>query len=304
MIGTPISVRSTAELYYVPVFYEDNCVHIVTVLQDGSTYSMSSGRMFADIINQLTPGYYYIEDDAESDVVYLKGDSLKIAIDGDFCPDYDNIGNSERTIISEKDEITVDMFGNGLYRVEDVAVRGQNSYSLSINTRFPNGGAYGYCWLCAACEISVYFGGSNVGLEAAHIEVHGPIYPPSGHTLYNCPGAMLPTDINTVVNHYAGKTASLSYSLTAYQTMQSIYSSQNPIYSSWKYYDGENWHGHAMVIVGYVYITEPGSFTYVLHDSNDISGNRYAYSTYSVTSVTYPVGSNNYTWMYSLYNWN
>ncbi len=113
-IGVPISVRNTSGLYYVPFFYEGRCIHIANVLRTDNSYSMSSGKMFADVLNRLDSGNYYFEADTGNNIIYLKGNNIKIAIDGNFPKNYDNIGNDEKDIVPEKDELSVDIFDSFL----------------------------------------------------------------------------------------------------------------------------------------------------------------------------------------------
>ncbi len=75
---------------------------------------MSSGKMFADVLNRLDSGNYYFEADTGNNIIYLKGNNIKIAIDGNFPKNYDNIGNDEKDIVPEKDELSVDIFDSFL----------------------------------------------------------------------------------------------------------------------------------------------------------------------------------------------
>ena len=163
--------------------------------------------------------------------------------------------------------------------------------ALNIGPIFPNGGKYGYCWLCVACEISEYFGGSGVTLSSAHSVAHG-----TSHTLYNCPSGNR-DDVNTVVDYYTGKTGTKTGALSAYQTVLAI-GNNDPVCSVWKHGSA----GHYMLIAGYSYDPNNYDFSFIIHDPN-YTVPVYLYCSYYAISFSYQINSDYYTWTYSLYNW-
>lgn len=64
---------------------------------------------------------------------------------------------------------------------------------------FPNNGVPGYCWLCSACDISKYLGGTNVNLLTAHNYVHG-----NSHYLLDCLQGTF-ADVKNIIYFYTQK---------------------------------------------------------------------------------------------------
>lgn len=110
IIGKPISVRNTSDYYYIPVFVENKCIHIITVSKKGNQFSMNSGIMFSDVLNHLNSGCYCFENDSEQGVIYLRGNNVKIAVDGNLGLNFENVANSDEHVESQSDEKVVDIF--------------------------------------------------------------------------------------------------------------------------------------------------------------------------------------------------
>lgn len=293
--GKPIYIRNTEDVYYVLVFKEGKCVYILKMFKVDDSYNSISAPLFADTVNQLPKGEYYFEEDDKA--TYLVGRNLKIPVDGNFLHTYESVDDNPIFNEKKEDEAEIDIFEFLTYGFSESANRNTESYTISVSPRFANGGVYGYCWLCCACEISSYYGATNVGMSLAHLAVHGPPEPPYGHTLDNCPGGSA-NDINYVVNYFTNKTGTVTGKLTALQTKNQI-NSLKPIQSLWTYYIGSVTYGHAMLIVGYIHNTDTGTFTYILHDPDDVTTNKSVNTTYNESNVYYY----SFKWTGSIYDW-
>lgn len=293
--GMPISVRGTDNIYYIPVFNATKCVAVIMLGVDAyGNYCMQMSKYFADIINDLPCGIYFFEKEANE--ICLKSEATKIVVSANRYLDFKNVAsdiNDEFDITLQKNETLIDLYNESFYTsFESDSNRTMTEVKLSIGPIEPNGGAYGYCWLCCALEISDYYGGINTSLSAGHNIAHG-----SAHTLYNCQEGTR-DDVNAVVDEYTGKTGIKTGALTANQTVISIAQSK-PIDSVWK----NGTLGHSMVIIGYSYDPNNYGFEYIIHDPNYSGSNVHLAASYYATSVSYQIGSNYFTWMYSLYNW-
>lgn len=305
-VGKPISVRGVSEYYYVPVFSQDKCINIITVSKYEDDYIMKSGKSFSEVINGLPKNEtYYFEKMFEADpyqsAIYIKGRNTKIAIEAFHSCDYRNECNGEQDLLIEEDENEVTFPVDYIANITIPSSNRSSGY-ITVSPRFQNGGQYGYCWLCCACEISSYYGGSGIGLEGGHLVSHGSPQSPYGHSLYSCPGGSM-YDVNAVVYYYTGKSGTITTPLYAAATVSSI-NNQKPIVSGWIYSSGSTTYAHAMVIVGYNKSDYSNNFMYVVHDPNNIISDNYVSSSYSATNVVYPINGYNLSWVESIYNWN
>ena len=173
------------------------------------------------------------------------------------------------------------------------------SASLDIPNIY-NAGHPGYCWLCAAVGICVYYG-HTVDMSVAHNYAHN-----TYHMLLNCTGGTLQEALN-VMNHFAGVNGTIiNDKLTYYQVMVEIRNGR-PIFSGWltavpNSADGTiNYYGHAMVICGFLYNTQYGTFVYKLRDSN-LSDYQYVYTNISDTVVDYVIGNYTFEWETTIYD--
>ena len=177
----------------------------------------------------------------------------------------------------------------------DFGNRGYYSGALSV-PYVANGGVYGYCWCSSSAAICQFYGYSTTPTDV-HIIGHG-----TSHTLNYCPGGS-PSEAYSAIHAITSKTGNVDMQgiRNNAPNVKSSIDSGIPVYSSWGYYSGGNRIGHAMVICGYTYHDSTGVFTYKIMDPNNTSY-RYVYSTYNASSITCLVGTNTYTWEYSIYD--
>ena len=95
-IGKPISVRNLNEYYYVPVFQNGKCIHIVNISKIGDEFNLQSSKGFADALNSLEPNSYYIESinnkENNGAGIFICGEGLKLGVEGirpeNFCKNF------------------------------------------------------------------------------------------------------------------------------------------------------------------------------------------------------------------------
>lgn len=310
--GKPISIRNAPGLYYAPVFNDDSCIQFIKIGEDKyGNFSISMGFEFVQLINNLEDGTYYFESDIDTGYIYLRGNNIKICIDSDLPCNFENEFSEKDYVYKNYNEVSLNLYENISYAVkyqENITDNINNEKSLFedyliLTPRFQNGSP-GYCWLCCACELSNYYGGSYVSLETAHTIAHGSPHLTNGHSLYNCTDGGNWDDMNNVIDYYTDKTGTKTGSpLLASDTMYNITFGM-PVISDWFYAYGTSAQaGHSMVIVGFSYNSSNNVFTYILHDPNYASIDKTIISTLNATSVVYYIGSNDFYWTRSLHDW-
>jgi len=295
-LGKPISIIGTTALY-APVYNDGKCRWIITVGKKDGDFFINWRKGFADILNELESGRYYFKLEDNGDT-YIIGAGRKILIDSEY--NRDQIG----TILPNDSEIinTSEMqfvnISDSVWINEEEPMRSVQTACLSMdNPSFPNGGMYGYCWLCTACDISKYYGGSNVDLDDAHALVHG-TYAQGSHSKTYCTSGSF-SDVSNIVSYYTQKTGVFISSPLSLSSVISEIQGSKPIASGWHY--GNN--KHMMVVCGYSYDNSTGVVAYIIKDSNYNEGYCYAYGMDNSSVVNYYINGNVYVWSESKYNW-
>lgn len=278
--------------YYVLICSNDTCIAIASVGEYNGRVVLNWGHSFADEINALTAGEYYFFYDGEN--TYIEGNGITILVESNHR-DLKNSGleiNYSRASISGD---LIDAYDQIITSEGREPLRSVVTQYLNMGTTsFPNNGYPGYCWLCAACDISKYLGGSNVNIATAHTYVHG-----TDHAVWACPQGTL-TDARNVVSYYTQKTGDTEYNPLDFSSVVISIQYSDPIYSRW---DANNNDKHAMVVCGYTYDNSSGIVTYWLRDSNHSGQYCYATGYDNSTTVNYYVNGTYYTWAVSIYNW-
>ncbi|MCQ2495155.1 MAG: hypothetical protein MJ131_01025 [Lachnospiraceae bacterium] len=292
--GNLLSIYGT-NAYFVPIFSDDKCVSIVSIGEYKGNYVINWGKSFSDVLNSLPSGNYSFVYDGNT---YIVGEDTKILVESECCGGYEEDETGLSEIIPSIDGYLLPLHDILVEASGINSINSTESTSLTLGSpSFENGGAYGYCWLCAACEISNYFGGTNVSLSGGHNYVHGSVHS-GGHSLYNCPGGY-PADAKSVVYYYTNRNGTYTGSPLSFAVVANSIRNYQPIYTRW--ISGSS--GHAMVIFGYSYDNNSGVVTYSIKDSNYHNQTRYAMGYDNSTTVNYYMNGTYYTWYGSIYNW-
>lgn len=288
-IGRFYPVRGVDGMYYIPVFGDNECVCVVTYVYQDDIGLLSFSEDMADCINNLECGTYYFEKMNNS--IFIVGTSTLYEVESlEFNE------NDELPVYYLEEDSCVTNIWEGLRDIEiNARVRAVSSRSLDVPF-YANGGTYGYCWLSCSAAIIDYYGYATSPLSNLHSYVH------TGHSLDDCPGGTI-LDARNVICCYAAKYGMAVDIRITPGTVQTQINAGKPVYSVWSYYNnnGVRESGHAMVIVGYTYVDNTGSFTYKIMDPNK-SEYVFIYSNSTASEVTYVISGKTYVWDSTLYN--